>query len=227
MSDLKNLTDITSEKVKDKSGKIATSDFERNVLEAIKRYSRHRPNTSVVDVTGNGTHDYSLPTGWIEGFSSLVSIEYPVDNVPADYLDQEDYEIYQTTTVKKVRLITYSPAATDSFRVTFTIPRTDTTILDPDEDAVCNLAASLCLEELANVFIHSSDSSIAADSVDYRDKAYKASQRAKRMLQLYKEHLGIKEDDITPPASAVKDLDMKYPGGAERLTHPRWRREKR
>ena len=194
---------------------------------AIKKYSRYRPNNSVADITGTGTHDYSLPSGWNDEFSIIRSIEYPVGNVPADYLDADDYEIYQSPTAKKIRLQTITPSASQSFRVTFTVPRTDTTIPDGDIDAVCNLAASLCLEELANAYVQLSDSTIAADSVNYRSKSYEAAQRAKAMMKLYKEHMGIKEDDITPAASAVKDMDMKYPGGGERLTHPRWRREKR
>ena len=51
--------------------------------------------------------------------------------------------------------------------------------------------------------------------MNYRSKSYEAAQRAKAMMKLYKEHMGIKEDDITPAASAVKDMDMKYPGGGE------------
>lgn len=227
MSTLFNMRSIVTDKIKDDSGKITTEDKDRNILEAIKKYSKHRPDLKVVDIAGNGTHDYSLPTGWIDEFSIIRSIEYPVGNVPADYLDADDYEIYQTTTAKKIRLNTYSPSASDSFRVSFTIPRTDTTIPDNDVDAVCNLASSLCLEELANFYIQLGDSTIGADSVNYRSKSYEAAQRAKAMLRLYKEHMGIKEDDTTPAASAIIDLDMKYPGGAERLTHPRWRREKR
>jgi hypothetical protein len=214
--------------VKDDSGKLTNpDDYSRNINAAIKIFSKHKPDTSVADVTGNGTHDYSLPTGWVDGFSIIKSIEYPVDNVPEDFLDEDDYKVYQGTSVKYIRLLTYSPSASDSFRVMFTIPRTDTTIPDNDVDALCNLAASLCLEELANAFTQTSDSTIDADSVNWRTKGYEFGQRAKRLMQLYKEHIGIKGDDVTPAASAVKDFDMKYPGGIDRLTHPRRQRGQR
>jgi hypothetical protein len=214
-------------KVKDGSGKLNPGDIERNIYSAIKLFSKHKPNTSVVDVTGDGTQDYALPSGWVDEFSFIKSIEYPVGNVPADLLDEEEYAIYQTTSAKKVRLLTIAPPATETFRVTFTIPRTELTIPDNDVDALANLAASLCLEELANAYTQTSDSTIGADSVNWRSKGYEFGQRAKRLYQLYKEHMGIKEGDLTPPASAVIDLELNYPGGADRLTHPRWRRDRR
>lgn len=214
-------------KVKDDSGKLKPGDIERNIYNAIALFSKHKPNTKVVDVTGDGTQDYATPTGWVDGFSVIKSIEYPVGNVPADLLDEEEYTIYQTTSAKKVRLLTVAPPATETFRVTFTIPRTELTIPDNDVDALANLAASLCLEELANAYTQTSDSTIGADSVNWRSKGYEFSQRAKRLYQLYKEHMGIREGDLTPPASAVIDLELNYPGGADRLTHPRWRRERR
>ena len=97
--------------------------------------------------------------------------------------------------------------------MTFTILRTDATIPDVDVDALSWLAASLCCEELARAYTPSTDSTINADSVDYKSKAAEFSARGKTLLKWYKEHLGIKDDDVTPPASAVTTLDMNYPGG--------------
>jgi hypothetical protein len=63
--------------------------------------------------------------------------------------------------------------------------------------------------------------------VNYRTKSAEFSARAKRCLAIYKEHLGLKEDDVSQAAIGIADYDMKYPGGSERLTHPRWARERR
>lgn len=228
MSDLASIRAKVTGIVSDDSGKLINpGDFDRNINAAISIYAKHRPKLKVMDVMGNGTNDYDLPTGWNDEFSIIEAIEYPIGDVPATMLDHDDYEIYQSPTAKKIRLKNATPSASESFRATFTILRTDTTIPDSDVDALCNLASALCLEELANAYAQTSDSTIAADSVNYRTKSYEFSQRAKRLMQIYKEHMGIKEDDITPPASAVVDLDMKYPGGRERLTHPRWAREGR
>lgn len=214
--------------VRDDSGKlIDPDDFDRIINAAINKYSKYRPALKVADVAGNGTHDYALPTGWIDEFSAIRNIEYPLGDVPESLLNGDDYAIYQSPTDKKIRLIRYSPAATESFRVTFTIPRTDATIPDNDVDALCNLAAAFCLEELANLFTQTSDPNIAADVVNYRTKSFEFTARAKRLMQLCKEHMGLKDEDITPPASAVTDLDIKYPGGGDRLTHSRYGRRRR
>jgi hypothetical protein len=89
-----------------------------------------------------------------------------------------------------------------------------------DEDAVANLAASLCSGALASAYAQTSDSTITADSVDHRSKSQEFSSRAKIQKQNYLNHLGLKEGDIAP-ASAVKDIDVDYPWGGDRLTHPR------
>lgn len=195
---------------------------------AIAIYSKHRPAESVKAVTGNAGHDYDAPSGWVDEFSRIIRIEYPVDEVPAEYLDEDDFTIYSGPSGKKIRLIADTPAATEAFNITFTIPRTEATIPAPDEDAVANLAAAICLEMLANAFTQTSDSTIGADAVNYRSKGYEFGQRAKALRKLYSEHMGIKEDDIVPAAIAVRDMDgMNYPGGSGRLTHSRRARERR
>lgn len=219
--------------VKDDSQKLSAVDedgkdaFDRSLASGLETYSRHRPDSKVVDIVGNGAHDYVLPTGWVTEFSGISSIEYPIGNVPATCLEADEYEIYRTPTDRKLRLKAATPAASESFRVTFTAPRTETTVPAADEEAFCNLAASYCLEVLANLFTQTSDPSIAADVVNYRSKGYEFSQRAKRLMQIYNDHLGIKEGSATTAASAVADLDIGYPGGGDRLTHPRRQRERR
>lgn len=228
MSTLADIRNNIVGMVSDAAGKLVNpDDYDRNIRAAIAHYSRHRPAMQVSDIVGNGTSDYDMPAAWVDEFSDIKSIEFPVGDVPAQFLESEDYGIYQTPTGRKIRLKSSSPSAAEIFRVTFTIPRTETTIPDGDVSAVVNLSAALCLEELANSYTQTSDPTIAADSVNYRSKSSEFAGRAKRYMQLYKEHIGIKEDDSMPAASAVMDLDMKYPGGRERLTHPRWARERR
>lgn len=228
MSTLADIRTKVTGIVSDDSGKLANpGDFDRNIAAALAVYSKHRPAVKVADVTGNGTHDYALPAGWTDEFSLVRSVEYPIGDLPATLLENDDYEIYQSPTDKKLRLRNNSPAASESFRVSFTVLRTDATVPDSDVNALANLAAALCLEELANAYTQTSDPTIGADSVNYRSKGYEFGQRAKTLRKLYNEHLGLREGDSTPPASAVTAMDMKYPGGRERLTHPRLARERR
>lgn len=228
MSTLADIRNKVVSIVKDDGGKLTNpDDYDRIISAAMSRYSQHRPAEKVADVVGNGTHDYDLPAGWVDEFSSIRAIEFPIGNIPPELLDADSIMIYATPTGKKIRVIDYSPSASQSFRVTFTVLRTATTIPDSDVDALSWLAASLCCDEIANSYAYSGNSTIAADSVDYKSKSSEFSARAKRYEGLYKAHLGLKEIDQRPAASAVSDLDLGYPGGGDRLTHQRRLRESR
>ena len=226
--DLADIRERIISEVKDESGKLEDPrDIDNGIETALKEYSGHSPDTLVEDVAGNGTHDLDLPAGWVDEFSSIKSIEYPIGDVPATHLDDDEYAIYEDPAGDKLRLVNNSPEATESVRVKFSIFRTAATVPDKDIEAFILLGASYCLDKLANAFIQSSDSLISADSVDRQSKSREAGIRAKSLRKRYREQMGLKEGDITPPASATVDLDYKYPGGGRRLTHPRSSRENR
>ncbi len=214
--------------VADSSAKLVNpDDYQTMLTAALRTYSKHQPNTSVTDITGDGGHDYALPAGWVDGVSIIKAIEYPVGSVPADLLDSDAYQIYQDTAAKKIRLLNNAPSATETFRLTYTVPRTEVTVLSNDEDAVCNLAAANALDMLANAWLQLGDSSINADVVNYRSKSAEAASRAKATRKLYFSHMNITEEQPTPAASHIESFEQNYPGGADRLTHSRWSRRRR
>lgn len=225
MSDLNSILDEVISIVKDDSGKLENpDDYEQGINAALMRYSRHKSLEVIDDIYGDGTIQVLLPVGWSPEFSSVLSIEYPIGDFPPTLLDEEDYIVIDRAGTVTLN---FTLAASERVRVTYTMLRTADDIPDIDLHAFCNLAAAYCLETLANAFVQTGDSTINADVVDYRTKSSEFSARAKRLMALYKEHMGIKEDDTTPAASAVKDLSMNYPGGEDRLTHPRWARKRR
>ena len=166
----------------------------------------------------------------MDEFSSIESIEYPIGNNPETLLDKDDdYSIYDGTAAEQIRLINDAPPATASFRVKFTILRTESTIAANDMDAVANLAASICLGMLASRYIGTGSPTLQADAVNYQSKSSECNSRAKACLKFYNDHLGVKEDGAVPAASAIGSTSAGYPGGGDRLTHPsrarknRWR----
>jgi len=216
------------EEMKDESGKLTDpDDFDNAIETALKEYSKHDPAELVVDINGSGTHDQDLPAGWIGEFSLVKTIEYPLGEVPASLLDSDDHEIYQTPAGDKLRLLNESPGITETLRIKFTVLRTVPTVPSKNIEAFILLAASCCCDKLANAWLQNSDSTIAADSVDYRSKSREAASRANSLRKRYREQMGLKDGDVTSPASAVIDLDYKYPGGGSRLTHRRKGRENR
>ena len=210
-------------KVKDDSGKVTSTDYENAAAEALKRYSKHCPLLVCEDIVGNATNDLPLPTGWSEGISSIVSVEYPIGNVPETLIDTDQWYVYQSPTGKKLRLTELQPKITESVRVLYNGLHAESTVPDADEDAIANLAASFCLRQLAAVYGQTGDSSLSADVVNYRSKADEFKRLADSFEKLYKDHLGLKDTDTSPAAS----VSARSPEEDRiRLTHWRTRWDK-
>ncbi len=219
-----------SDIVRDDAVKLTPEEKDRFIQEALKTYSRHKPREIVKDITGDGAYDYSIATHltfWSEEFSSIKSIEYPADERDPVYLDDDEYMIIRKETGLYLRFLEVSPSAAQKIRVIYIglhiLSDSQNTIPGIHEDALCNLAASLCSGALASAYAHTSDSTITADSVDHMSKSREFAARAKAQKQNYLDQIGIKEGEV-PPASVIKDVKTDYPGGGDRLTHPKkWR----
>jgi hypothetical protein len=203
-------------KVKDDSAKVAPDDYESAAAEALKRYSKHRPRLVCEDLTGNGTNDLLLPTGWSEGISSIVSIEYPMGQVPETLLDTDYWTIYQQPAGKRLRLLEAKPTALERVRVLYSALHPKATIPAADEDAIANLAASICLRLLATAYGQTGEPLIQADVVNYRSKTDEFRRLADSFEKIYKDHLGLKESDTTPAAMTTVSPPDK---SRTRLTH--------
>lgn len=201
--------DKVSEIVQDDAGILTVIERDNFIQEAVKIYSRHRPLEVVKDIAGDGTFDYPVSTdlpAWVKGFSMIKSIEYPADQREPVYVDEGNYLIYEKETGQFIRFLSDRPASTEKIRVSHTalhvLSEVRNTIPAIDEDAVSNLAASLCSGALASYYAQTSDSTIGADAVNYRTKSQEYDARAKSQKKLYMDHLGIKDHEV-PPASSV------------------------
>ncbi len=89
--------------------------------------------------------------------------------------------------------------------------------------AICNLAAGLCAQAIADRYSRTSDSTIAADSVDHLSRADQWSRRARELMALYSDHLGLGGDDgiTTHGTGAFVDWDTtpSWPSGRRFLFH--------
>jgi hypothetical protein len=195
---------------------------------ALKKYSGHRPQIVPEDEVGNGSFDYllTLLAEWTEGFSTIKSVEYPVDDTKetAEILPDVAWQIYHKPAGKCLRLLEDTPEATESIRITYTALHTCTdaacTVPAYDEEALQILAASIFCEQLAAYYSQTSDSTIMADSVDHKSKASEYSSRARAYRKMYFDHLGIKEGE-TPAASVTRDQDKARSWAGDNMTHPR------
>lgn len=198
------LIDLIRSKVKDDSGKLSDpDDLTSATIEALNRYSKARPLEVVADLPGTDSHDCDLPSDWVEGFSTFVQVEYPVDCVPAEIVERRFYLLYASPTGKKLRIMIANPTVTEFVRLTYTILHSESSVPSVDLEAVANLAASICLRQLAAAFGQSSDSTMQADTVNYHSKADEFRRLADSFEGLYKSHLGITGNDTTAAASVT------------------------
>jgi len=214
-------------------GELPLGEAEKIVCinKAVKRYSGDRPRIVPEDVDGDGGFDYPVAdlASWDDEFSSIKSVEYPVDDTEAAaaVLQDDAWCIYRTPAGKVLRFLEDTPDADDDIRITYTALHLCTdaqsTIPGVDEEAVQMLAAALFCEMLATYYSQDQDSTIGADSVDHKSKADQYSRRAKTYRAEYFSHLGIKEGEALP-ASVTRDQDMAASWGSDHATHPRkWR----
>ena len=270
------------------------------IKQAVVDYSKDRPDTAVSDVTGDGGKYYPINTtnlaAWSDEFSRISSIQYPAPAVATDetpvYLEKEDWdEDYYAGSVRYLWLPNHAPAATETFRVTYTATylwsagTTTTSVAQtahgfavgafvyqnaagtwvsagtgatanllathkvtssadvnnfvatilavsvPEIDffALCNRAACLICEAIAERFSRTSDSTITADSVNHTTRAEQFRAQAKRFCALYSDHIGaITGEGLQGVLGFADFIDLDtsplWPTGRDFLTHGRYTR---
>lgn len=235
----KNLRDDfqleVDQRLKELQNILDSAEKQSAISVALVEYSKDNPSTRSADVTGDAGFDYELSTtnfpSYEDGFSFFTVIEYPYSSTASEpnSIEDEDWIIYQAGTTKYLRFITAKPAATETIRAHYTIPRVfdaagDTTLPLSDYLALCDLSAAKALRAIASKFIATGDSTLTADSVNYRNKSREALDLAKKLEEDYRSHMGLKEGDSAPAASLTKDWDTKSSWQGDHLTHPaRWR----
>ena len=221
--------------LQDDAGKLTSDEIDGFMTtEALQMYTRHRPYTAVVDLSANGTYSYEISASafpsWVDGFSYIAKIRYPAGEYqdPRDEeIAFEDWEIYETTTTKYLRFTSISPTSGKTIRVfhtaVHTIPAsTAVSIYANDIGAFVNLTSSFCAAAIARGYGQTSNSTIGADAIAYRDKSDIWASRAKELYTKYIEYMF---PDQLDASMAFREFDTKFEElGFSRLTHKAWTR---
>ncbi len=214
--------------VKDDSNIVSPGGVTGIIDTAVQRFSRQRPRTLVSDIAGDGSYDYDLPSGWLDGFSRILVVEYPSGRRDPEILEEDRYDVYRSPTGLKLRFFENTPLASETIRLTFTVPHTlgdsSTTVPTTDEAAVCFLAASLTATVISSHYAQQRDPTIRGSNINATDRSLRYQKLAKEYLGMYLAHLGIKSEIDLPAAGGVADWDRNLSTGHDRLTHPRRRR---
>jgi hypothetical protein len=116
-----------------------------------------------------------------------------------DYLYKEDLNWLETTNERLATHIVTAVADTDNY----TRALLQTTVPQQDFFAVSWLAAGYCAQAIAEKYSRSSDSAIAVDTVDHLRKADQWSMRARELIGLYKEHMGLTDAELGFAAGGI------------------------
>lgn len=197
-------------------------------------YSRVRPRDIVADLTANGTNFLSLPGGFMDGFSTTVSIETPPDEVPARMLDDRLWHLARNGSgVLRIVFVDYVPANGATVRLTYTGLRTmdvvaaNTTVVDADFPAFCDLAASLVSDSIAAKYARTSEPAFNADAVNFRSRAQEWQSIAKTLWTAWERGIGLfgggqdGSGSRVPAASAWANWDSAAQWGGQYINHPR------
>ncbi|MCX5888065.1 MAG: hypothetical protein NTY36_01270 [Deltaproteobacteria bacterium] len=212
--------------IQDKAAMLSAPERQAFLLEAVSRYSQDRPLVAAAQIAGDGGFDYDLPDDWEEGFSDVRQVEYPAGQQQPEIPDDNDWLLYQTKDGKVLRFLAFSPSATETILLTYTVRHQasgdGTTVPAADQDAVVNLAGALCCYALSRKYAQTSEPSIQADAVNYGSKSGDYAKRGKELEGLYKTHIApAAAEGGLPGASVTADWDMNAGWGTDRITHPR------
>lgn len=207
--------------------KLERASIERAVQEAVAIYSTDEPREVTTDITGDGTYTYTLPTGWVDGFSQVIRLEFPAGSQDprSDTMKAETGIIYDAGTgTNKLRMRFHTPGTSDTIRLTYTVPHTlaraSSTIPDPDFEAVACLSTAKTLRMLAGRFLMQTDPHLRGDNMAFRSRSDQLLSLAKIYDETYRRRLGLPESGPSP-ASVTFDLDPRPSWGTSQLTHYR------
>ncbi len=202
------------------------------LIEAVSyTFSKDFPQELVADTTcSEGQYDFTLPTDWEEGVSSVLRVEYPADtgNTQEVYwLEPSEYFLYKSaSTTTKLRLKETSASAGDKLRIHYsashvwsgTTTRTST-VSAQNLEQYSFLAAARIAEAFAAWYAKTTQSSISADSVDYQSITQKWKSIAKGFMEEYNK--AVTKSPV--PAVARVDIDFQFAGSrnTDFLTHPK------
>jgi len=192
---------------------------------AVGDYSRDKPFTTVQKLQGNGTSLYDLPSTFSWDFSTLTSVEYPLDKIPKSYLDKRYYQKYRGVdgATPQLVLLNTTPNGTEYFNVEYTKFSADVEdVRTEDERAVLALSCHhACIFAATKMTQQANDNR----NVDFSDRGAQADtllRIAEMFLKTYTDRVFGKEE-ANSPMSTVENIDTFFNRKYRRILNPQER----
>lgn len=206
------------------TGLLEDAQVNREIQNAATKFSIDSPQIEALEITGDGTYRYNLPSDWEDNFSYITQIEYPPGEQVPKFLKTSAWNVFNNGTDTKIQLFTITPNSSDTFVVHYTtrhtITETTSTVPDAQFVPMGYLAAVYVAIACAGQSLRHREAKNNLDlSQTFRSKAQEYISQAKTFFQKYAELMGIPADGIKP-ADFMGDLDVKTPWGETNyLTH--------
>jgi len=185
------------------------------------RFSEDYPQVIVLDITGDGSQRYSVPADWVEGFSFINELEFPVGDIPKTIIDKRRYSVDKLPSGQKITLINITPTAAGDFRITYNIPWSIATLESiprHNNENFVLVAASNLARLLSAAFSSHTDSRFEADTADHAAQAENFKTIADDLLELYDNSIGA--DEGVKAAGNFKTIEVGLSTG-DRLVNTR------
>jgi hypothetical protein len=201
----------------------------RYIIQAVETYSIDRPYSTAYLYSGDAnTFDFPLPPRWIWGVSRLIHAEYPAAQQIPSTLEDLDIDIRDdilgTQPKRSLRMRTIIPDnGSNNFLIWYSTRHSYSTeystIPREDMDAVLWLAGSYCAMAIASRYAGSTDSSIEADVINYRDSQRKWTDVGVGLRQLYRAR--VIEMDAAVPMGSIQEWRPVNSTGQSTMWHSR------
>jgi hypothetical protein len=171
------------------------------INEAVKQFSKIRPQKKVNHVDGvaltANVWEYALPTDWVNEFSQVVSLEYPVDSTAQERWFLYTHEFHVDELRSKWMFTKTAPGTNEKYRMTYTLPHSVVDGATPADtvpaqwfESVCRYATGLALAAAANRAASTSAPGQAAQYANFRTKQQEYRSQSEAMIRRAKDDWG-------------------------------------
>jgi hypothetical protein len=175
--------------IKDNAGYLSTDDLSLCLENALMKISKDYPLIIDVLCSGNDGSDYPLPEGWVEGFSYIQAIEYPYGNLLPEYLEEDEFIIYQNNNIKIIRFLQQIILSVESFKIFFSVPYKITaetnSLPDSLSKALVHLSSYHACQMLAAKYSQFINTEFNANNVNYQSQSEKIRKIGQDHYRIY------------------------------------------
>jgi len=192
---------------------------EAAIRNAVKAHSKNTPKIIRKMLTGTGDDFIEINNfaGWVDDFSKITAIYYPVSDIPEE-LERTKWMSVTEPSGLRVYFRDVLPEAGEEFYINYTgiytCDENGCDISEQDNFIVQYLAAGHYALLLTGAYIHNNDSTHNADGINHQSKRSELNLLSTRYINFYNSEMylksGVKGAGVTVSSVSHKRYPRKY-----------------